>query len=136
MLDEETKNYVIQRLLKNIYSISDTEYQRRVWIRGEGPECSDYGETVCNFFSCMRGIISHCDEYHFTHDQLAALLKFQKDFDYFELNYECPMDCFEDEDNPEWAKIREEAKEVLQTFNYKPGPFRPYGPWESYLITD
>ncbi len=129
MTDEEERKYALLDLLSNIYGISDTEYQRRVWIRGEGLECDDYCETVCNFFPLMASIMHECDKYNFTNAQLAALLKFRDDFRYYERHYFCPMDCVEMPDTPEWAKIREEAKKVLKTFNYKHRPMLPGDPW-------
>ncbi len=129
MTEEEKRRYGLLNLLSTIHGISNIEYQKRVWIRGEGPECNDYGETVCKFFSFMETAMWERDKHHFTDAQLTALLKFRDDFRYYDDHYECPMDCVEMPDTPEWAKIRQEAKEVLQTFNYKYRPMLPGDPW-------
>jgi len=37
-LTEEDKKYILYEHLRNISHIASKEYQKRVWIRGEGPE--------------------------------------------------------------------------------------------------
>jgi adenosine deaminase len=49
MNDEDRKN-IIRQLLNRVYGVSSQEYQERVWLKGLGPECDSYDETICNFF--------------------------------------------------------------------------------------
>ena len=49
MLTEEDKKYILNEFLINISHISNKEYQRRIWIKGEGPECGDFDEAICPF---------------------------------------------------------------------------------------
>ena len=56
MLTNESKKQILEFFLEIVEGISDKDYQGRVWIRGEGPECDDFDETVCNFFQDGDGI--------------------------------------------------------------------------------
>jgi hypothetical protein len=58
-INREDREQILISVLENIEGIFDKEYQRRVWIRGEGPECDDFDETVCNFFQDGNGIIEN-----------------------------------------------------------------------------
>lgn len=41
----------IYRLIEScLEELSDIEFQKRVWVRGEGPEVSSYSEAVCQLF--------------------------------------------------------------------------------------
>lgn len=57
MLKNEDRKYILNEHLRNISHISDKEYQKRVWIRGQGPECDDFDETVNYFFGEMDSIL-------------------------------------------------------------------------------
>lgn len=114
---------VLKNFLRNIEGISNEEYQRRVWIRGEGPECDDFDETVCYFFDLGEPILKKYKEYGITDSQYHLLLKFRNEFDAFcrgpALKYYLPQEFI---DIPEWGKIMEMAKEVLKAFNYQRKP--------------
>ena len=47
---QATNAQILHGFLLVIDWIAHKEYQQRVWIRGEGPEVSDYTETCCCFF--------------------------------------------------------------------------------------
>lgn len=49
-ISNSDKKYILNEHLRNIHHISDKEYQRRIWLRGEGPECGVFDETCCHFF--------------------------------------------------------------------------------------
>jgi len=49
MLADEQKN-IIRNFLKNISHISDKNYQKRIWIKGEGLECDSFDDACCRFF--------------------------------------------------------------------------------------
>ena len=103
-----------------IEDISDKEYQKRVWIRGEGPEVDDFTEAVC-YFSDMEFILENYEEYPITKEQYQILDKFRNAFDEF---IDGPRPGYlpqEFIDTPEWTKITEMAKEVLTAFDYKAG---------------
>lgn len=120
MLTNEDRKYILNEFLVNISGISDVEYQKRVWIRGEGPECDDFTETVCHFFDDGNPIIENYKDYGIIDSQYQLLVKFRDEFDAFcngpALKYYLPQDFI---DTPEWGKIMEMAKEVLKAFNYE-----------------
>ena len=115
---------ILQSYLDTIYGISNKEYQERVWVRGEGPECDDFTETVCHFFDDGDPVINHYRDYEITYEQYQLLKKFRDDFRVFSDQYN---EAFEFINTSEWAEIMEKAKAVLKAFNYikKPESTRP-----------
>ena len=114
------RKQILASCLEVIKGISDKEYQKRVWIRGDGPEVDDFDETVCNFFHDGNDIIQNYRDFEITDQQYHFLVKFRDAFDAFcrgpALKYYLPQDFI---DTPEWEKITEMAKEVLKAFNYQ-----------------
>ena len=47
---KEDRQYILNEHLKLISRISDKEYQIRIWIHAEGPECQSIDDVVCDFF--------------------------------------------------------------------------------------
>ena len=45
-MNVNAKNWMVQCL----HQLASTEFQERVWVRGEGPEISFYDELVCQLF--------------------------------------------------------------------------------------
>ena len=93
-MDKDRKQ-ILASCLDVVAGISDKEYQKRVWIRGEWPEVDDFDETACNFFQDGGEVL---EEY--------------KNFGIANL----PQEFI---DSPEWEKIMNLAKEILEAFNYK-----------------
>ena len=114
-LTNEQKQQILDSFLDNIKGISNRDYQERVWIRGEGPECDDFDETVCDFFGDGNPIIENYKDFEITDHQCNLLVKFYKVFEEFSDNNYWPPEFI---DSPEWQRIREMAKEVLEAFNY------------------
>lgn len=114
------RNQILASCLEVIHGISNKEYQERVWIRGEGPECDDFDETMCNFFQDGDGIINNYKDFNITSEQYEILLKFRNELDAFRqgpaLKYYLPELFI---NTLEWIAITKRAKEVLKTFNYK-----------------
>ncbi len=119
MLTDEDKKYILNEFLNNISGISDKEYQKRVWIRGEGPECDDFTETVCHFFDDGDPILKKYKEFNISEDQYHLLSKFRDDFDAFVTGPTLGYLPEEFIDTPEWKKIMKMAEEVLKAFNYQ-----------------
>lgn len=63
--------------------LSDKEYQKRVWLRGEGPEVDDFDETVCHFSQEANGIIANYKDFGITEVQYRLLKKFREEFETF-----------------------------------------------------
>ncbi len=118
-LSDDSKKYILNRLLENIADISDKEYQKRKWIRGEGPEGTDFDETVCHFFDAGDPLLEDYKEFDITENQYKLLKIFRDEFETF--NDDSNRGYLPDEfiDTPEWDKVTKRAKEVLRAFNFQ-----------------
>jgi len=115
MLSNEDRKYIVSEYLRTIHHISSKEYQKRVWIRGEGPECDDFDETVNYFFGEIDSILNEYKEFGITENQFHVLKSFRDKFEVFADKNNWPSEFI---DTPEWNEITEMAKEVLKAFNY------------------
>jgi hypothetical protein len=120
-MNEEDRNYVLNEFLEIIADISDKEYQRRIWVRGEELWGHDFDETVCQFFD-REFVLNNYKDYHITESQYYTLMNFYNVFNAFcsgsGEQHHLPEVFI---DTPEWTRITEMAKEVLTAFNYKSG---------------
>lgn len=114
-LSEEERKYILHQFLRNISHIGDEEYQRRVWIRGEGPEWDDFDESYCHFFDDGDPILKKYKEYGITDFQYELLMRLRNTL------YDFASDDLTGSfiSTPEWKKIMEMAKEILVAFNYQ-----------------
>ncbi len=110
------KEQILNSFLENLAGISDKEYQKRVWIRAEGPECDDFDEAVCDFFDLGDYIFNDYKSYGITKDQYKVLVKFRHAFEVFSDENNWPQDFI---DTPEWEEIMNMAKDVLKAFYYQ-----------------
>ncbi len=115
MLTKENRKDILNSLLETIKSISDVEYQRRAWIRGEPPG-TDFDETVNNYSLDAEGILKHYKDFEITEIEFQILKKFDEQFRDFYGKNNWPQQFI---DTPEWTKIIKLAKEVLKVFNYQ-----------------
>ena len=120
MMDQD-RQQILNTFLRILEHISDLYYQRRVWILGEGPEVDDFDETACHFFQEGDGIIDEYTEYEINDHQYQLLKKFRETFQIFSDEHDWPEDFI---DTPEWAKIMQMAKEVLEAFGYNRGEYK------------
>jgi len=113
---EIDRSQILISVLETIKGISDKEYQKKVWIKGEGIEVDDFDETCCNFFGDGNPLIEHYKDFGITESQHLLLKKFRDEFRVFSDDNNWPPEFI---DTPEWAQIMERAKEVLKAFNYQ-----------------
>jgi len=118
-LSDEEKKQILTSVLETIEGISDKGYQKRVWIRGEGPECYDFDEACCDFFGDGDPLIENYKDFGITESQYRLLKTFRDKFRAFSRKNNWPPEFI---DTPEWEKIMEMAKEVLKAFNYQRSP--------------
>lgn len=116
MLTNEGKKQILISVLEVIKHISNKEYQTRVWIRGEGPEVDDLDETCCSFFGDGDPLLKNYKDFGLTESQYYLLRKFRDKFRSFSNENNHPQEFI---DTPEWEKIMNLAKEVLEAFNYQ-----------------
>ena len=117
-MEIDVKN-VIKMILENIYVISDKEYQERVWIRGEGPECDSFCDTVNDFSNDVDPVLEDYQFYGLTKIQYSFLKRFRMNFKIFYKEHHWEPEFI---DSPEWHRITEMAKEVLKVFDYNKEP--------------
>ena len=114
------RKQILASVFETIQSFSSKEYQKRVWICGEGPEVEDFDEAVCNFFQDANGVIQDYKKFGLNAQQYEILAQFRDLIDAFckgtALSYHMPENFI---DTPEWEKIMNSAKDVLKAFNYQ-----------------
>jgi len=115
-LSDIAKKNIISNFIEIIYGISDQEYQKRIWIRCEGPECDDFDETVNHFFIEGDAILEHYQDFGITEHQYRLLKKFREVFDTFCDDNDYPEEFI---DTLEWDNITKLAQEILMAFNYQ-----------------
>jgi len=118
MKNEQVRKQILNSFLENLSGIADKEYQRRVWIRGEGPECDDFTDTVCDYFDLEEPIFEDTSAYALTERQKTLIIEFRQMFREFSNNHDFPEEFI---DSPEWNEIVKMAKEVLKAFGYEEG---------------
>ena len=119
------KNEFVKDFLYVVDLISDKAYQERVWIRVEGPECDDLGETYNEFFPFVEVLLDREKNYFFTEMQHKLVVELRNKLDKFEDNciLSKPYKTEEQLINlPEWQEIRDLAKKVCKSFNYERKP--------------
>ena len=110
------RDQIINYLLGNVACIADQKYQERVWIKGEGPECDDFNETVCQFFDAADPVLDDYKNFNISDSQYHLLTNFREKFEIFCNDHYEPEQFIS---SPEWTHISEMAKAVLEAFNYK-----------------
>ena len=116
----------VKEFLYIVDIISDKAYQERVWIRAEGPECYDKSEAYNDFFDLGEPIIDEFMEYELTDTQYKLIVELRNKLNEFTTNCELVKPYRSDEELinlPEWQEIRDLAKKVCKSFNYKRKPF-------------
>jgi hypothetical protein len=115
MLTNEAKKQILMSVLATVENVSNKEYQKRVWIQGEGPEVDDFDETCCNFFGDGDPILENYKDFGLTESQYLSLKRFRDNFRDFSDKYYHPYEFI---DTPKWNEITKMAKEVLKAFHY------------------
>lgn len=110
----EDRQYTLNEFLRHVSHITDLAYQRRIWIRNEGPECQAFDDAVCDFFDIGDPILSNYKKFGITEIQYNSLIRLRQQFKDFTDTHDCPEDFI---DTPEWAQIMKLAKDVLVVFN-------------------
>jgi hypothetical protein len=107
----------LNHLLIAIRKLSNTEYQERVWARGDGPEIDSIGEAYCHLFDDLEfhDFLSRCEETDFiSAAQVTALDDLRNRLNAFEYDEDLPdAEIIKD---PRWQDIREMANEALSKF--------------------
>lgn len=115
-MSNEDKKQILEGFIDIFTRISNKEYQKRVWIRGEGPEVDDFDDTANDFFIECDSILENYKDFGITENQYQCLKKFREKFEIFSDENHWPYKFI---DSTEWDKITEMANEILKVFNYQ-----------------
>ncbi len=109
------RKQILETLISTIADVSDAEYQKRVWIEGQGPECDDFDEFVSYFFDETEAVLNDYQKFGITDVQYQLLKSFQDELKNF-----CNKNYYPKEfiSSSEWKKIMLMAKEILKAFNF------------------
>ena len=113
---ESRKKHKVLAVLELVQRVSDTNYQIRVWIKGMGPECNDFDETVNFFFDLEVGLVEKYEEYEMTDQQRDIFKKFRDLFDEFSEDHDFGPHF----DVIKWDVIVGLATDVLKAFHDHP----------------
>ncbi|MEI8300775.1 MAG: hypothetical protein WCG10_04085 [Chlamydiota bacterium] len=121
MDQDQIRAQILEEFLKNIGCIADEQYQQRVWVRAEGPECNDIHDAVCDFFDDGNPILEKYQDYGITSSQLNALWTLHRELSEF-TDMEGVCNPYKSTEKlvqmPKWQEIRNLAKQVLEEFNF------------------
>ncbi len=92
---EINRKQIMETFIRIMDHISDKEYQKRIWIRGEGPECDHFDETCCDFFGDGDSIIENYKDFGITDNQHHLLVKFRDEFRVFSNKNDWPPEFIE-----------------------------------------
>jgi hypothetical protein len=113
---EEQKRDIVESFVDIFTRISSKEFQRRIWINGEGPEVDSYDDTVNEYFGECDSILENYKEFGISDRQYQLLEKFTNLFRHFADENYWPTEFI---DSQEWESITDLAKEILKAFNYQ-----------------
>jgi len=118
-ISDESKQNVLNNLLRDVWHVSNKEYQRRIWIEGRGPECDDYDETSIGILDDGEVVIKEPKHLEMTDEQYCILKAFWNAYEQFShgigMEYYIPERFI---DTEEWTRVTEMAKEVIKAFDY------------------
>lgn len=114
------KKYCLRSFLEVIADIANEEFQKRIWICTEGPECADYSETMNHFADLGEPIIEDYEKFNVSKTQHNLLEELRDHLDAFSPKPHSQSEEFIS--SPEWQKIIKMAQRVMNAFHYQPFP--------------
>ena len=114
-LNNSKQRFILFGLLRIISHIANKNYQIRIWIRNQGPECQAFDDATCDFLVIGGAIINEFKAFNLQENQLNKLISLYEKFQHFVDKHNMPEEFI---DTPEWDAIVEMAKEVLRAFHY------------------
>ena len=104
----------ISRYVKDVVStLADTNFQQRVWARGEGPEVDSYDETINDFFDYYRSIKEDYKKYGLSEGEFEKIKHLEKRI----REHSRASNMGYDEEiiaHPLWENVIKAAKDVKQ----------------------
>lgn len=118
LLTEIEKKQIIQSILTTISHAADKNYQQRVWINAEGPECEDFDDFVDIILHENGALIEKYKNFGLSKNQYEILSSFQNALLAFSNGKGLKLLPEEFINSSEWNEIVEIAQNVLRAFNY------------------
>ena len=108
------KHLYIIPLIEVIKDLQDEDYQKRIWVLGEGPECDSFGEAINSFFDYYDSLKDELqsEKYGLRKKEIAMIHSLAEKLEqYCEITPTSPdvKKVFKD---PKWQEIRNFAKQV------------------------
>src|SRR5690242_12774447 len=103
-ISNEDKRQILEGFIDIFTRISSKDYQRRIWVNGEGPEVDDFDDTVNDFFVECDSILENYKDFGITDNQYQILKKFRDQFLKFSDENNSAQEFI---DTSEWEKITE-----------------------------
>ena len=116
------RKQILEEFLNNIFRLSDEKYQERVWVKAEGPECNEIDDAVCDFFDDGDPILEEHKDFRITEHQYKLLMILHKKLRAFTDAFDVYSPYRSTEkliQLPQWQEIRNIAKKVIRTFDFK-----------------
>jgi len=114
-MNKETIKNTKKNFQDELEIISNAQYQKRVWVKGNGPECDCYIENMCRLGGDYDCLFEAPKEFGYTEEQLNLLTQLWTLLD----EYDEPGEGTDAEivNDPEWDKIRQFAKKTLESIS-------------------
>jgi hypothetical protein len=110
------RKLILSKVYKLLEQISDSDFQERTWVRGEGKEISTYIEVMCSLFDDFNldGIIEKKPIDFNLSDQLISSLKTLRDaLNNYDDESKSHFDIIND---PNWKEIQKMSYDILPLF--------------------
>lgn len=104
-----------KHIIGHLDELSDEEYQSRIWVRGEGPECSSFTEVVCGLFDDQRFdqyVRDIMDEANLDEKEWCSVTEFKDTLNSFVTRVEGISDDVQIINDPQWPMIVSQARMI------------------------
>lgn len=104
---------VYNQIKSCLEELSDIEFQKRIWLHGEGPEVSSYVEVVCQLFddTGIGDIINEPEEGVVVSEALDPILRELSDI-FDSLDYKIGTERILN--HPKWLRVIEIASQAVK----------------------
>ena len=111
----KNNDFFISRFIEGaIDPMADREYQIRIWVKGDGPECDSFDETINEFYYFFDILDSNYKEYGLIDEEFKLIRELEEKVDAFcEVTPVIGIDS-EIVNDPRWVLITEFAKKIYE----------------------
>lgn len=109
---KDTHSFVLNFLRDVVETLADVDYQKRVWVKGEGPECDSFDETINDFFYYYESIVKRKEIREIKENEIQLIKKLKNEIDTFDTDI--PWDGTDEGvlSNPGWPRVVNAAEEL------------------------